>query len=244
MRLIMAEDYERMSGMAALHIEEQLREKPDCTLGLATGSTPIGIYKALVWAYGNKRIDFARVTTVNLDEYAGLARDDEQSYYYYMDKHLFSHVNIDRARAYLPDGMEDDEEKVCRTYEGIIAAAGGVDLQLLGIGHNGHIGFNEPGDVFAKSTFRTALSEETIKANQRFFSRYEDVPKYAYTMGIGTIMDANRILLAVSGSDKAAIVREAFFGPVTPKVPASILQFHRNVVVVGDKEAFSLLEGF
>lgn len=241
MRFIKTKDYEDMSRKAAGIIAAQVILKPDAVLGLATGSTPVGIYANLVKAYQNGDVDFSRITSVNLDEYKGLTKDNEQSYYYFMNHHLFKHINIDTARTYLPDGTLADADKACQEYDRIIEKTGGIDLQLLGIGHNGHIGFNEPSAEFKVGTFCVKLSETTIKANQRFFAAHDNVPKQAYTMGIGTIMSAAQVLVSVSGEDKAAIVKEAFFGPVTPKVQASILRFHQDVTVVGDEAAFSRL---
>ena len=177
--------------------------------------------------------------TVNLDEYKGLTRDNSQSYYYFMNEHLFSKVNIDKNRTFLPDGTEPDSTVACHNYNEILRAVGEPDLQLLGLGHNGHIGFNEPGDVFSTETHCIDLSEQTIKANARFFETEAEVPRQAYTMGIKTIMSAHRILIIVSGEDKADIVKTAFFGPITPQVPASILQLHRNVTLVADEAALS-----
>jgi glucosamine-6-phosphate deaminase len=241
MRFIKTKDYEDMSRKAAGIIGAQVVLKPASVLGLATGSTPVSTYANLVKAFKDGDLDFSQVSSVNLDEYKGLPRDNDQSYYYFMNHHLFQHVNIDKAKTYLPDGTEPDANKACETYEQVVRETGGVDLQLLGIGHNGHIGFNEPSDEFKDKTFCVALAESTIKANQRFFASYDDVPKEAYTMGIGTIMAAKKILVVVSGEEKAAIVKEAFFGPVTPKVQASILQFHPDVTIVGDAAAFSKL---
>ncbi|MCL2254021.1 MAG: glucosamine-6-phosphate deaminase [Lachnospiraceae bacterium] len=239
MRFIKASNYEDMSRKAANIIGAQIILKPDSVLGLATGSTPIGTYANLVKDYENGDLDFAKIISVNLDEYKGLTRDNDQSYYYFMNHHLFRHVNIDANNTHLADGTEADADKACAQFEQIIKATGGVDLQLLGLGHNGHIGFNEPSDVFMDKTFCVTLDEMTIKANQRFFASYEDVPKQAYTMGIGTIMAAKKILIVVSGEDKSSIIKEAFFGSVTPKVQASILQFHPDVTIVGDEAAFS-----
>jgi len=241
MRFIKTKNYEEMSRKAAIIIGAQIIVKPTSVLGFATGSTPESTYANLVKAYQNGDLDFSQITAFNLDEYKGLAKDNPQSYYYFMNHHLYQHINIDRAKTYILDGTEVDSGKACRDYEAIIAATGGVDLQLLGIGHNGHIGFNEPNDVFNDKTFCVNLDETTIKANQRFFPTYDDVPKQAYTMGIGTIMSASKILMLVSGEDKAAIVKEAFFGPVTPRVQASILQFHPDVTVIGDEAAFSMI---
>jgi glucosamine-6-phosphate deaminase len=239
MRFIKTKDYEDLSRKAAQVIGAQMTLKPASVLGLATGSTPIGTYAKLVKDYRNGDLDFSKASSVNLDEYKGLARENDQSYFYFMNDHLFKHVNIDPKKTFLPDGMEADADKACRDYDAAIKAVGGVDLQLLGIGHNGHIGFNEPSEVFADQTLCVDLTESTIQANQRFFASYDDVPKQAYTMGIGTIMKAARILILASGEEKAAIVKAAFFGPVTPQVQASILQFHPDVIVIGDEAAFS-----
>jgi glucosamine-6-phosphate deaminase len=239
MKIYKAKDYNDMSRKAANIISAQIIMKPDCVLGLATGSTPIGAYKQLVEWYRKGDLDFSEVTTVNLDEYKGLNRENPQSYYYFMNENLFDHVNIDKSRTFLPDGMEADSEKACADYNATIARVGGVDLQLLGLGHNGHIGFNEPGTAFEKETHCVDLTERTIQANTRFFQSEAEVPRQAYTMGIKTIMSAQRILVVVSGEDKADTVRDAFFGPVTPAVPASILQLHNNVTIVADEAALS-----
>lgn len=241
MKIVRAKDYEDMSRKAANILAAQVIMKPNCVLGLATGSTPIGAYAQLVERYNKGDLDFSEVTTVNLDEYRGLPRDNDQSYYYFMNDNLFGKVNIKPERTFLPNGMEPDSEKACRDYDRIIEQTGGVDLQLLGLGHNGHIGFNEPGDAFELRTNCVNLTESTIKANQRFFASIEDVPRQAYTMGIGTIMRAKKILVVVSGEDKAQIIKEAFFGAITPKVPASVLQLHRNVTIVADEAALSLI---
>ena len=185
---------------------------------------------------------FSNLTTVNLVEYRGLDRENDQSYYYFMNEHLFGKVNVNHERTFLPDGTEKDSEKACADYNQIIEDVGGVDLQLLGLGHNGHIGFNEPGDVFKAKTHCVDLTETTIKANQRFFASIDDVPRQAYTMGIQTIMQARKILVVVSGEDKAGIVKEAFFGPITPRVQASVLQLHPDVTVVADEAALSLVK--
>ncbi len=241
MRIIRAKDYDDMSRKAANIIAAQITMKPDCVLGLATGSTPIGTYKELVAAYENGDLDFSQITTVNLDEYKGITRENDQSYYYFMNDNLFSKVNIRKDYTFLPDGMEPDSKKACEEYDAIIEKVGGQDLQLLGLGHNGHIGFNEPADVFKYGTHCVDLTESTILANQRFFASYDDVPKQAYTMGIKTIMQAKKILVVVSGKDKAAILKEVVEGPVTPKVQASVLQLHNDVIIVADEDALSLL---
>ena len=195
--------------------------------------------KQLVEWYNKGDLDFSEVTTVNLDEYKGLPRDNDQSYYYFMRENLFKHVNIPEGRSFLPDGTEPDSEKACSRYNEIIHQVGGIDLQLLGLGQNGHIGFNEPDDHFSLETHCVDLTPSTIEANKRFFEKKEDVPRQAYTMGIKTIMQARKILVVVSGEDKADIVAKAFFGPVTPDVPASILQMHPDVTVVADAAALA-----
>ena len=242
MKIIKAKDYKDMSRKAANIISAQIIMKPICVLGLATGSTPIGTYDQLVEWYNKGDLDFSEVTTVNLDEYKGLTRENDQSYYYFMNDKLFSRVNVNKERTFLPDGMDPDSDKACRDYNEIIASVGGVDLQLLGLGHNGHIGFNEPGTTFEAETHCVDLTESTIKANQRFFASMDEVPKQAYTMGIKTIMQAKKILIVISGEDKAEIVKEAFFGPITPKVQASVLQLHNDVIVVADEAALSLVK--
>lgn len=239
MKIYKAKDYKDMSRKAANIISAQVIMKPNCVLGLATGSTPIGTYDQLVEWYNKGDLDFSEVTTVNLDEYKGLPRTNDQSYYYFMHQHLFDRVNINPEQTNVPNGMEPDAEKECGRYEELIRSVGGVDLQLLGLGHNGHIGFNEPGAAFEKETHCVDLTESTIEANKRFFESADDVPKQAYTMGIKTIMQAKKILIVVNGEGKADIVERAFFGPVTPEVPASILQMHNDVTLVGDEAAFS-----
>ena len=239
MKIYKAKDYKDMSRKAANIISAQVIMKPNCVLGLATGSTPIGTYDQLVEWYNKGDLDFSEVTTVNLDEYKGLPRTNDQSYYYFMHQHLFDRVNIDPERTNVPNGMEPDAEKECGRYEELIRSLGGVDLQLLGLGHNGHIGFNEPGEAFEKETHCVDLTESTIEANKRFFASADDVPKQAYTMGIKTIMQAKKILIVVNGENKADIVERAFFGPVTPEVPASILQLHNEVTLVGDEAALA-----
>lgn len=239
MKIYKAKDYKDMSRKAANIISAQVIMKPNCVLGLATGSTPIGTYDQLVEWYNKGDLDFSEVTTVNLDEYKGLPRTNDQSYYYFMHQHLFDRVNIDPERTNVPNGMEPDAEKECGRYEELIRSLGGVDLQLLGLGHNGHIGFNELGEAFEKETHCVDLTESTIEANKRFFASADDVPKQAYTMGIKTIMQAKKILIVVNGENKADIVERAFFGPVTPEVPASILQLHNDVTLVGDEAALA-----
>lgn len=241
MKFYCMENYDEMSKKAAHIIASKMILKPDCVLGLATGSTPIGTYKKLVEWNKAGDIDFAQVKTVNLDEYKGLSEDNDQSYRYFMNDNLFNHVNIDKTCTFVPNGLEEDSDKACADYNAIIKSMGGVDLQLLGLGHNGHIGFNEPADHFEKETHCVDLTPSTIEANKRFFASEADVPRQAYTMGCQTIMNAKSVLVVVSGEDKAEIVAKAFAGPITPQVPASILQMHQDVTIVGDKAAMSKL---
>ena len=241
MRIIKAKDYADMSRKAANIIAAQVILKPDCVLGLATGSTPIGTYKELIKGYENGDLDFSLVKTANLDEYRGLEKSNDQSYDYFMKANLFNHININFDNLNIPNGENPDADAECKRYEEAVKALGGQDLQLLGMGHNGHIGFNEPADEFPKETHCVDLQESTIQANKRFFEKVEDVPTQAYTMGIGTIMQAKKILVVASGADKAEIVKKAFFGPITPQVPASILQLHPDVTVVVDEAAGSLI---
>ena len=241
MKIYKAKDYQDMSRKAANIISAQVITKPDCVLGLATGSTPEGMYAQLVEWYKKGDLDFSEVKSVNLDEYRGMTRDNDQSYYYFMHKHLFDHVNIDPANTHLPNGIAEDPQEECIRYENQIKSMGGVDLQLLGMGHNGHIGFNEPADEFTKVTGEIDLTDSTIEANKRFFEKKEDVPRKAVSMGIGTIMRAKKIVLLVNGENKAEILKEVVNGPVTPKVPGSILQFHPHVTVICDEEAAKYL---
>ncbi|MDO4270953.1 MAG: glucosamine-6-phosphate deaminase [Eubacteriales bacterium] len=239
MKIIRAKDYSDMSCKAASILSAQVILKPDCVLGLATGSSPIGLYKELIRQYEAGLLDFSAVRTANLDEYRGLPQTNDQSYYYFMREHLFRHINICEENLNIPNGENPDAAAECARYDAKIRELGGVDLQLLGMGHNGHIGFNEPADAFTLGTNCVDLQPSTIEANKRFFASADDVPRQAYTMGIGTIMRAKRIVVIVSGEDKAEIVSKAFFGPITPRVPASVLQLHPNVTVVADEAALS-----
>ena len=241
MMIIKADHYDQMSRIAAKHIASHIILKPDSVLGLATGSSPIGAYQHLISMYQAGDLDFSNVTSINLDEYKGLSPKDDQSYRYFMNTHLFDHININKAKTYVPDGLEADPQKACKDYDKIIENCGGIDLQLLGLGNNGHIGFNEPADAYAKGVHCVDLTQSTIEANSRFFDSFDKVPKQAYTMGIGSIMQAKKILVIVSGGAKAGILKEAFFGPITPKVPASVLQLHNDVTVIADQEAAALL---
>lgn len=235
MRIIEVESYKDMSRLAARIIGGQVLLKPDCVLGLATGSSPIGTYEELAADYQAGILDFSQVRTVNLDEYCGLTPDNPQSYRYFMDKNLFDRVNVDKANTYLPNGAAPDMQAECARYEALVESLGWPDLQLLGIGHNGHIGFNEPAEDFPTCVHTVQLAESTIQANSRLFDRVEDVPTQAVTMGIGAIMKAKRVLL-IAGPDKKEIVEKAFRGPVTPQVPASILQLHRDATVIFAKK--------
>lgn len=241
MRILETDDYGSMSRKAAWIIFSQVTLKPDSVLGLATGSSPIGTYEELVRLFSSGDLDFSKVKTVNLDEYKGLGPEDPQSYRYFMNYNLFSKININQDSINIPRGEDPDASRECLRYDRVIESLGGIDLQLLGIGRNGHIGFNEPGDSFPKSTHCTALTESTIEANKRFFERVQDVPRFAYTMGIGSIMGAKSIVMVASGKAKADIVKKAFAGPITPMVPASVLQLHPCFTLVGDKEALSQL---
>ena len=232
MRMIKAKDYADLSRKAANILAAQVNLKPNCVLGLATGSTPIGTYKCLVEDYNNGNLDFSEVKSANLDEYCGLDESNDQSYRYFMNDNLFNHVNIDKANTNVPNGKAEDLEAECARYDALIEELGGVDIQLLGIGHNGHIGFNEPCDEFVKGTHLVDLGERTIQANARFFASIDEVPRQAVTMGIKTIMSAKKVLLIANGQDKKEIVEKAFYGPVTPNVPASILQLHPDVTVI------------
>ena len=239
MKIYKTKNYEEMSKKAAHIIASQVILNPDCVLGLATGSTPVGTYKNLIEWYNNGDLDFSQITSCNLDEYRGLSGEHDQSYRYFMNHNLFDHVNIRKECTYVPDGLEEDSDKAARDYDQIIADQGGIDLQLLGLGHNGHIGFDEPADEFPKGTHVVDLTESTIQANKRFFASEADVPRQAYTMGIGTIMSAKKILVVVSGEDKAEILNKVINGPITPQVPASILQLHPDVTIVADEAALS-----
>ncbi len=241
MRIICGKDYSDVSNQTAQFLAAQVRLKPDCVLGLATGGSPVGTYAKLVELYRQGTLDFSKARTVNLDEYVGLAPDHPQSYAYYMRTHLFDHVNLAPGSTFLPDGLARDGEAECARYDALLQSLGGTDMQLLGLGNNGHIGFNEPGDAFCLPTHRVALTESTVSANARFFASREEVPRWAYTMGIGGILSARKIVMVVTGAAKAQAVRDVFFGPVTPKVPGSVLQLHKDVILIADREALSLI---
>lgn len=232
MKIITASDYNDLSRKAANIISAQVILKPTSVLGLATGSTPIGTYKQLIKWYEIGDIDFSMVTSVNLDEYCGLSGENEQSYRYFMNTNLFNHININKEKTHVPNGLAIDKEQECIDYDKMIQDLGGIDIQLLGIGHNGHIGFNEPNIKFEKTTHIVDLDKSTIEANARFFNSIDEVPKQAITMGIKSIMHARHVLLIANGPDKENIIKKALFGPITPDVPASILQLHPNLTVI------------
>ena len=241
MRIYVGKNYEEMSRIAANILSAQVTMKPDCVLGLATGSTPIGTYKVLAERCAKGDLDFSQVKSINLDEYVGLSGDHDQSYRYFMNTNLFDHINIDKANTNVPNGLAEDVDAECDRYNQVINTLGPIDIQVLGMGHNGHIGFNEPDDHFPLETHKVDLAQSTIDANARFFASADEVPRQALTMGIKTIMQAKAVLVVVNGEGKAEIVKKAFSGPVTPQVPASILQMHPNVILVGDEAALSQL---
>lgn len=236
-KVFVTENYEEMSKKAAEVIAEQIRQKPNSVMGFATGGTPLATYKELIKMYNEGKVDFSQVTSFNLDEYYPLKRDNDQSYYYFMHENLFKHINIKKENINLPNGEAENWEEEVKSYEAKIAAAGGIDFQILGIGNNGHIAFNEPADTFSRFTSLVSITEDTIKANARFFEKEEDVPKKALSMGIRSIMMAKKILLIASGANKADVIDKALNANPTPQVPATILQFHRDVVFVIDKDA-------
>ena len=241
MRMFCEKDYEAMSRRAAQVIAAEITHNPACVLGLATGSTPEGAYRYLVDWYQQGLISFQDVLSVNLDEYKGLEPSHDQSYRYFMQSNLFDHVDIVPENTRVPDGLAADPDAECARYDAYIRSLGYASLQLLGIGRNGHIGFNEPGDCFVKETHVVDLTESTIDANARFFASADDVPKQALSMGIGAIMGAKKVLLCASGEEKAEAIYNSVCGPITPKCPGSILQLHPNVVLVGDEAALSKL---
>lgn len=236
MKFITVPTYEKMSRQAANIISAQVIMKPDCVLGLATGSSPVGVYRQLIDWYNKGDIDFSQVTTVNLDEYVGLTGDHPQSYRYFMQENLFDHINIDPSRTFVPCGTAADPAAECAEYDARIKRFGGIDLQLLGIGLDGHIGFNEPGDCFITATHVADLHESTIRANSRFFESEAEVPKQAISMGMVSIMQAHKILLIANGPAKKDVLLRAFNGPITPALPASILQLHPDLTVIFSEE--------
>jgi len=249
MLVVVKKNHEEVSREGVRVVAGLLREKPSCVLGLATGSTPLLLYRELIRMYVEEGLDLSKVTTFNLDEYIGLPPSHPQSYHYFMYEHLFKHVSIPERYIHIPSGMVDVNDiqrihRFCEWYENRIVECGGIDLQLLGIGANGHIGFNEPGSSLGSRTRIKTLSQKTREDNSRFFDDdMEKVPKYAITMGIGTILDSRMLLLLASGRNKAEAIRDTVEGPVTAQVPASIVQMHRRAILIVDEEAGSLLSG-
>ncbi|MBK8946530.1 MAG: glucosamine-6-phosphate deaminase [Ignavibacteriae bacterium] len=243
MLVIIKNDYESLSNEAAKVIADRLKKKPNLVLGLATGSTPLGLYKELIRMHKYEGLDFSKVVTFNLDEYIGLPPSHDQSYHYFMQKNFFSEINLDPRFIHVPQGMANDIKLFCNWYEERIKSFGGIDIQVLGIGANGHIAFNEPGSSLGSRTRIKTLTPTTRDDNRRFFEKGEDVPKYAITMGVGTIMDAKELLLVASGESKAEAIKAAVEGPITAMCPASIIQMHKEAFVIIDKNAASSLSG-
>jgi len=237
MEVIVKSTYEEISALTAQMIAELVRKKPTCVLGLATGDTPVGTYRELIRLHNNEGLDFSRVTTFNLDEYVGLPPDHPQSYRHFMNITLFDHINIDKRNTHVPPGMAEDIHAACVAYEKEIAGCGGIDIQLLGIGGNGHIAFNEPGSSLGSRTRVKTLDEKTIRDNARFFRTPDEVPLYAVTMGVGTIMDARRLILLAHSSSKKDAIAKTVEGPITAMVPATIVQLHRKATIITDKAA-------
>ena len=242
MKLYIVKNEEEMSDLAAKMVSDKINSKPNTVLGLATGSTPEGMYKRLVELYEKGEVSFKEITTFNLDEYCGLDPDHEQSYHYFMRKHLLSKVDIDKSRCHIPQGVCKSRDEACRRYDEMIIDAGGIDLQILGIGVNGHIGFNEPGDKFVPETHVVELTKATLDSNSRFFEKPEMMPKEAITMGMRAILSAKAIILLACGESKAEAIKKSLLGPVTPEIPASILQLHRNLTVIVDEKAGKYLK--
>ncbi|MGO3167945.1 glucosamine-6-phosphate deaminase [Senegalia sp. (in: firmicutes)] len=241
MNIIKVKNYDEMSKRAAFIVASQVSIKEDSVLGLATGSTPIGTYKQIINIYNDKLIDFKNITTYNLDEYYDLSEENEQSYRCFMNQNLFNHINIDKKNTFVPNGKAENPEKECKRYDSLVEKSGNIDLQILGIGSNAHIGFNEPDDKFAKGTHLVDLKQETIDANARFFKSKEEVPKKAISMGMKNIMAAKKVILLASGENKAQAIKSTIEGPINPSVPASILQLHPDVTFILDEDAASRL---
>ncbi len=242
MLVIVKEDYDAMSKEAAKRVAALIRKKPDAVIGFATGGTPVGLYKELIRMHKEEGLDFSKITTFNLDEYVGLPPEHPESYHYFMWENLFKHVNVDPRFVHIPHGMADDIDAFCEWYEEKIEEAGGIDLQILGIGANGHIAFNEPGSSLGSRTRIKTLTEKTRRDNARFFDNdINKVPKYAITMGIGTIMEARELLMLASGPGKADAIKATVEGPITAMVPATIMQMHRKAILIVDKDAASKL---
>ena len=242
MKLIITKNYEELSKVAAEEFAKVINEKPNAVLGLATGGSPIGMYKELIAKCENKELDFSKCTSINLDEYIGLNPEHEQSYRNFMNTNLFNHINIDKTKTFVPNGLAKNLEEECKNYDNKIEELGGIDVQLLGIGNNGHIAFNEPGDELSAGTHIISLTESTIEANARFFDSIDEVPRKALTMGLGGIMKAKKIILIASGEGKAEAIKGLFSGKITTDNPATMLQMHRDVVVVVDEAAAKLIK--
>jgi glucosamine-6-phosphate deaminase len=241
MKLIIADNYDDMSRRAASIVADELKKNRKLVLGLATGSTPLGLYKELIRMHKEEGLDFSGVTTFNLDEYLGLDPNHDQSYHYFMFHNLFDNINVDKSKVHIPDGRAKDTEVFCNEYEKMIKAAGGIDIQILGIGGNGHIAFNEPGSPADSRTRVVSLTPQTVKDNARFFKDESEVPRKALSMGIGTISEARKIILLANGKNKADAIVKTVEGPQTVQVPASLLKKHPDVVVIVDREAASKL---
>lgn len=241
MKLIVTKDYNELSKVAAKEMAKVIKNNNKSILGLATGGSPVGMYKELINMNKSGEIDFSDITTVNLDEYIGLSGEHPQSYRYFMNENLFNHINIDKNKTYVPNGLAKDIEKECTSYDAKIEELGGIDVQLLGVGNNGHIAFNEPNEALLAGTHLTDLKEDTIKANSRFFDSIDDVPKKAITMGLGQIMRAKKIILIASGESKAEVVKAMLSGKISTDIPATMLQMHRDVTVIVDEAAAKLL---
>ncbi|MBU3133442.1 glucosamine-6-phosphate deaminase [Clostridium gasigenes] len=241
MRLIITKNYEELSKVAANELASIVKEKPNAVLGLATGGSPIGMYKELIKMNKEGKIDFSDITTVNLDEYVGLSGDHDQSYRYFMNANLFNHININKNKTFVPNGLAENIEEECRLYDAKIQALGGTDVQLLGVGNNGHIAFNEPDANLVAGTHLTSLTENTIESNARFFDSKAEVPTTALTMGLGEIMKSKRIIVIASGEGKAEAVKAMLNGKISTDMPASMLQMHRDVIVIIDEAAAELL---
>lgn len=241
MKLIVVNNYEELSKVAAKEFSKVIKEKENAVLGLATGGSPVGMYKELIRMYEQKELNFSKTTTVNLDEYIGLNPEHNQSYRYFMNNNLFNHINIDKSNTFVPNGLAEDLEAQCKEYDQKIAELGGIDIQLLGVGNNGHIAFNEPNNELSSGTHIISLTDNTIEANARFFDNIDDVPRKAITMGVGGIMKAKKIILIASGESKAEAIKGIFSGKITTANPATMLQMHRDVTVIVDEAAAKLI---
>ncbi|MBQ5696423.1 MAG: glucosamine-6-phosphate deaminase, partial [Clostridium sp.] len=239
--LMVVNNYEELSKVAAKEFSKVIKEKENAVLGLATGGSPVGMYKELIKMYEQKELNFSKITTVNLDEYIGLNPEHNQSYRYFMNNNLFNHINIDKSNTFVPNGLAEDLEAQCKEYDQKIVELGGIDIQLLGVGNNGHIAFNEPNNELSSGTHIISLTDNTIEANARFFDNIDDVPRKAITMGVGGIMKAKKIILIASGESKAEAIKGIFSGKITTANPATMLQMHRDVTVIVDEAAAKLI---